>query len=92
MMKRLTLGEQITLLRRIIDSLDEPLTQPEVASIHEDLDAGEVEVPVHQLCSQLIEYDTPITASIQADLRRLGQTVGLDSKYWTLLTVTSAEN
>jgi hypothetical protein len=50
-------------------------------------DAGEPGVALENFCTQLYEYDIPVLAEVLDELRLLGRSMGLEERYWTLLSV-----
>lgn len=46
--------------------------------IGELVDAGEWEIALDFLCSQLDEYDLPVSPSLRSDLDALGEGLGVD--------------
>lgn len=72
-------------LRQVLDQFGDGLPTEQLKDMKELVDAGELGVALENYCTQLLEYDVSVPSSVVAELKELGQAMGLDEKYWMRL-------
>jgi hypothetical protein len=61
------------------------LPMDQLNDMAELVQAGESGIALENLCTQLFEYDITVGNEMLNDLRALGSSMGLQSKYWDRL-------
>jgi hypothetical protein len=79
--------EMLGILRAVIVTVGDKLPRTDVESAWGLVEAGEPGVALENLCTQLYEYDVSVPTGVLAQLRTIGEAMGLDSGLWEDLTV-----
>jgi len=72
-------------LRRLLDQFSKDLPTEQLKDMKELVDAGEPGVALENYCTQLVEYDISAPSTIVAELKELGEAMGIDEEYWMRL-------
>ena len=72
-------------LLALIDSFGDPVPSYQLHSMREEVKAGEPEIALEDLCTQLYEYEIAVAPDLLAKIRELGQVIGISSRFWDKL-------
>jgi hypothetical protein len=79
------------LVRTIEECRGLGIPQDSLDDSRENAEAGEPGIAVENLCSNLHEYDVVVPAKIYDSLAKLGSHMGIDAKYWTIMSRSLSE-
>ena len=76
-------------MRQFSDILDGlgAFSAAETERVKELVRVGEWAIALENLCSQLYEYEVPVSPQVLASIERVGVETGVERQYWTRLLV-----
>jgi hypothetical protein len=68
-------------LERLLNQIGGDLPPEQIEDMKELVQAGEPGVALENFCTQLFEYEVPVSLAVVAELEELGRALGVDKKY-----------
>ena len=90
MLKNLFQPEQVKIEKQILsiaEKVKDLLLPQDLENIRDDIEYNEFGNAFENLCIQLFEYQSSITAEIYSELESVGKDIGYDEKTWDFLKI-----
>lgn len=87
-LKKLLKPKQVALENRILSLADESkefLLPQDLENIRNDIEYNEFGIAFETFCTQLFEYEAPISLAIYTKIDNIGRDIGLNQKTWNVL-------